>query len=209
MAEGSGFFESLKSQSQWMLLALILLPLILVAFIPKPGPRYILAPVAMQQTRIIGMMIFQYASQHEGHFPDGKSSTEIFQKLIDEKYTVNPDVFFAKMRGKVPATSNKLMPENVSFDVTTPFGSADSDALPVVFLTGYRMSYAPGGDAVPLGPRSGVGEEGIAIFYHGTNSAFRKNDAGPDGIVHGAIANDFQADGKTYQQLTPDGPLSP
>jgi hypothetical protein len=59
----------------------------------------------MQQCRQIGLMLFQYATDHvtDNPFPDGKSSTEVFQKLIDGGYCNDPGVFFVPLSGKSKA----------------------------------------------------------------------------------------------------------
>ena len=48
-----------------------------------------------------------------------KTSTEVFQKLLDEKYIADPSIFFLAMPGKVKATSQTLTADNVCFDVTS------------------------------------------------------------------------------------------
>ena len=126
--------------------------------------------------------MFAYASDHHEAYPTGQSSTEVFQKLIDEKYASDPTVFYYKLLGKTKPTSNKLKPENISWDVTTPVDDNDSDDLPVVFLTGYRLYYLPGGSAVPLFKPSEDRPSGCGVAYHGSNAWFQKNNA-PDGTI--------------------------
>jgi hypothetical protein len=57
----------------------------------------------MQATRQIGMMMFQYAMDNDGKYPDGNSSTEVFQKLIDKNYCTDPTIFFTYL---FPVKSN-------------------------------------------------------------------------------------------------------
>jgi hypothetical protein len=152
----------------------------------------------------------QYEQDHNGAYPTGKSSTEVFQKLIDEHYVQDPTTFWImsfNVPGKTKATSNELKPENVCWDVTVPLDAGSSDLLPVVFLTGYRINYVPGGSAVPLFSSSEDRPPGIAVCYHGNNPAWLKNDGQPDRIVKNFISTAFDPAGKKYQQLTPDGPL--
>jgi hypothetical protein len=95
-------------------------------------------------------------------------------------------------------------------------------------LTGYKVQYVPGGAAVPLiKPYPPFGFEartwlqwaegkpilpapgenaGIAVAYKSGSSAFRKMSH-PDGTISNFIAPTFDPKGKTYRQLTPDGPL--
>lgn len=161
----------------------------------------------MQQGRQIGQCLFSYATDHYGNYPDGKSSTEIFQKLLDGNYVTDPGIFYLPLSGKIKALpGQKLKPENVYFDVTCPVDSNSSDLLPLVFITGYRVTYSPGGTAVPLGkpypPR-------IVAFYKGNNAIFLSSATveNPDGSIPHFVPLDFKPDGKTYRQLTPDGPL--
>jgi len=47
------------------------------------------------------------------------------------------------------------------------------------------------------------------VIYKSNNSRFIKLDttANHDGSIPNFISPDFKPDGKTYRQLTPDGPL--
>lgn len=211
MAEASEFVKSPKIPQQWIAVSLIVLFLAAIALSPMQMPRRsaIMAPAPLQNARIIGIAMFQYAQAHNGAYPTGKSSTEIFQKLIDEKYLPDAAIFYQALLdipGKTNATSNVLKPENVCWDVTVPLDASSSDLLPVVFSTGFRVNYVPGGTAVPLFAPSKE-RAGIAVCYHGNNSAWLKNDGQPDCIVTNFVSPDFVPNGKKYQQLTPDGPL--
>ncbi len=60
---------------------------------------------AVQTTRTIGLCLYRYAQDHNGQYPDGKTSTEVFQQLIDEKYVTDPSIFYLtymRARGKIP-----------------------------------------------------------------------------------------------------------
>lgn len=183
----------------------------------------------MQQGRQIGQAMFSYATdnvQNGNAYPDGNSSTEVFQKLIDGGYVTDPTIFYVPLPGKVKAVAGqKLKPENVCWDVTSGVDSNSSDLVPLVFMTGYRMTYASGGSAVPVikpyppfwseprtwsqwwndAPAPEPGPSGIAIFYKGNNAVFLK--VNPDGSLPNVVSPDFKPDGKTYRQLTPDGPF--
>jgi hypothetical protein len=185
----------------------------------------------MQTSRTLALEMFQYASDHDGRYPNGNSSTEVFQKLIDGNYISDPGLVYVPLPGKVRARpGDRLKPENVSFDIT---GGADAhapDGLPLVFLTGYRVDYRPGGKAVTLtahypnyGPETRTWSEwwnGVPIRPLGpvlcvtykSNSAFGKKldfPPGGSGFVRDFVPKDFDAKGKTLRQLTPDGPLKP
>jgi len=167
--------------------------------------------VRMQMAHSIDLCMFQYSIDHDGKYPEGKSSTEIFQLLIDQQYITDPGLFYFSMPGKTKATTNKLKPENVCFDVTNAVLSDDPDALPIVFSTGYKIDYIQGGKAhfLPNGDPNG-----IAVCFKGNNAAFLRTPIeGTEGIplfppayVHNAVP-DFDPKDRAYRQLTPDGPL--
>src|SRR5260221_7507096 len=132
MAEGSKPSKSLLSPVQWMMAIVILAVLAGVALGPTGGgmPRsYGLGSQAMEQSRAIYELMKAYADAHQGAFPTGSSSTEIFQKLVDENHFVasgktvgqllsqvgynemeirDASIFFLDMPGKTLATSTKL-----------------------------------------------------------------------------------------------------
>ena len=207
MAEGSRFAKSLRNPFQWITAGLILLVIVIIAVGPldeHPRPH---ASHVVEMAWTIDRILLAYADDHNGAFPAGKSSTEIFQKLLNEKYCTDPSIFYIKMPGKARPTSTKLEPKNVSWDVTVS-SDTDFDNFPVVFLTGYKVNYIRGGIATPLFLHQGDSFEGIAVGYDGTG-IFIHNDGLPDGIVRNLIGASFNPTGKTYQQLTPDGPLAP
>src|SRR5271163_1205008 len=121
---------------------------ITAVMMPPSGPlRQGPESARMQTARVIGLSLFSYAGDHNGKYPVGSSSTDIFQQLIDQKYVTDPGMFYFAMPGKTKATTDKLKPENVCFDVTNAVVSGDPDGLPVVFSTGYKIDYIQGGKA--------------------------------------------------------------
>jgi len=226
---------------EWIIVIFIVLVLIGVALGPTGGgmPRsYGLSSQAMERSRAIYELMKEYADAHQGAFPTGNSSTEIFQKLVDENHLVasgktvgqllsqvgynemeirDTAIFYLDMPGKTLATSTKLKPENVCFDVTAPLDGAIPDDLPVVFTTGYKIDYLPNKAAVPIAKSSLPGW--AAISYAGGNSYGIWADKSwssqeplyflQDHSIANFISADFNSNGKKYQQLTPDGPLGP
>jgi hypothetical protein len=183
----------------------------------------------MQTSHSLYLAMFQYSVDNDGDFPDGKSSTEVFQKLMDGKYVTDPTLFYIPLPGKTePVQGEPLKPENVSWDVTCCVGANDAEELPLIFMTGYKVAYIPGGAAAPLikpFPLFGLdartwiewiagkpsrlrngASPGIAVAYKGGLSLFVKMDE-PNDVVPNFIAPTFDPKGKTYRQLTPDGPL--
>jgi type II secretory pathway pseudopilin PulG len=210
--------------------------LFVLVFPPMPGGiRYASHNAWMQTARQIGQIMFAYSTDHDGNYPDGNSSTEVFQKLLDEKYCADPTIFYIPLPGKIkPVAGQKLKPENVCWDVTSGVASDAPDGVPLIFMTGYKVTYAPGGVAVPIikpypqfgnlrtwsqwwneGMPSGTKGRtppGIAVFYKGNNAVFLiLHTPGNSNVLIPNIPNfvplTFDAKGKMYRQLTPDGPL--
>ena len=178
---------------------------------------------AMFQSRTIGLALSQYAVDHEGKYPEGKTSTEVFQKLLDEKYVSDPVIFYYFLPGKVKPETSTLKPDNVAWDVTCCIDATSPDHLPAVFLTGYKIVYQAGAKAVPVKmaplkkstPRTwsdwwyGIPIEPnyLAVRYKDTSAKTFQFPV--DGSFPNFIPTDFDPEGKTYRQLTPDGELTP
>lgn len=192
----------------WLFIGVALLPIRVV-------PEWAIPTTRLQTTRTIGIAMYQYSNDHDGKYPDGKSSTEAFQKLLDERYISDPAIFYFTLPGKIrPSEGQPLKPENVCFDVTSGVEANAPDGLPIVFITGYKVAYAPGGSAVPLvkAPQGFEGgTPGIAVCYKSDSATFRRLEtaANADSTVPNFVPATFDAQGKTYRQLTPDGPLPP
>lgn len=200
-----------------------------------PGIQQARQSAAMQTCRTIAIAMFQYSNDNDGRYPDGKRSTEVFQKLVDGNYVTDPALFFVPLPGKVKATSNKLKPENVAYDVTSGVDGNSPDGVPVVFLTGFHIDYRAGGSAVSLvkpfpqtassisswlpwgGAESPTQFDGLPIAYKSNNAYFRSLSHMPSpiqytpdgyGIVPNILPPDFDAHGQSYHQLTPVGVLN-
>jgi hypothetical protein len=199
-----------------------------------PGSRWSPESAAMQTTRSIALAMHGYAQDNNGTYPDGASSTEVFQKLLDGNYVSDPTIFYQPLPGKAPPVNGaKLKPENVGYDVTSGVDADSSDDLPIVFLTGFRIDYRAGASAVSLVrpfPKTDARLsdlfsyhgmqtcmfDGLPVAYKNNNAYFRGSYlAGhptqytPDGygIVPSVVPPSFDAHGQTYRQLTPEGPL--
>ena len=157
--------------------------------------------MAMQQSRAIALALFTYAQDHNGKYPDGKTSTEVFQALIDDKEVADPEIFFIQMPGKTRPTSNKLTAENVSFDVTEGVTADSPTDLPLVYTTGYTVVYSLGAIATPdpTGPVSPF--PGIAVASVDNSARFQTFPRGATSIqlMRQALLPKSQA----YQQLKP------
>jgi hypothetical protein len=211
MAEHSRFAKSLRSPYQRLGVGLMLLVVGLLILGPKGDLLGRHGPIVLQKTWVIGLAMYSCAQDNNGVYPTGRSSTEVFQKLIDGGYVPDPTVFYAeelKVPGKRKAISKRLEPKNVCWDVTIPLDSSSPGSFPVVFSTGYKINYAPRGHALPLFLSSSGRPNGIAVFYVNNSTKWCGRDDGTYGEVS-VIDSTLNSDGKTYQQLTPDGPLPP
>lgn len=197
------------------IVAVALVACVVIAFIvppstPEPGVAALpsASDVAGRSVLEIESAIEAYAAAHGGKFPEGKSSTEVFQKLLDGAFVKNPRSFYLETEGKTPAVSTQLRPENVSFDVTVPLDPA-SAGIPVVISTGFRIEYKPGGRAVPVPGRARPGICDTHILFATTGPhAFYEGMFKQDGIVTvQVIAPDAPVGPGPFTQLTPDGPL--
>jgi type II secretory pathway pseudopilin PulG len=155
---------------------------------------------SMQSARAIDLAMFSYATDHNGAYPEGGTSTEVFQKLIDEKYVADPALFYVQMPGKTKATSDKLTADNVCYDVTSGATVDSPGSLPMVFSTGYTMTYSAGANVtVDSGMRTAF--PGIAVAYKSNSAHFYQ--ALPNGEVAHVVSADFPATTQKYQQLKP------
>ncbi len=192
--------------------------LILAGVILPSGhnPRIAKLSATLQTSSAIGHLLNQYAVDHQGHYPEGKTSTEVFQRLIDEKYVTDPQIFYARyidIPGKMKPQSDQLKAENVSWDVTCCVDQSSPDGLPVVFLTGYKITYQAGASAAPLGsaplPRTwyqwafGAPPTKPFIAVCCKNMSARVKLADEDGSIPNFIPADFDPKGKVYRQLMP------
>jgi hypothetical protein len=158
---------------------------------------------ALQQSRALGLAMFAYASDHNGTYPDGKTSTEVFQKLLDQKYISDPGLFYIfGAPGKMKATTSTLTTANVCFDVTSGVTADSSNDLPVVFSTGYTVTYIAGASATKdSGSVSPF--PGMAVAFKSNRAQFFNADAELDGNVPAIVPTTFDPGTKTYQQLRP------
>jgi hypothetical protein len=167
------------------------------------------AEAPMLTSRTLELAMYQYAQDHDGGYPTGRSSTEVFQKLVDGDYIYDPKILYLKMPGKTPATSKHLLPENVAWDVTVPMDGTTSDDVPGVFCTGFRLEYKPGGNAIPLADRSrpDTCKDSFFVCFHSNNARYKTADKDAGGVVKKVIPVDAKLGDAAFSQLTPYGPL--
>jgi len=202
-----------------LVVLLLLIPLALQPFGDRMNP-------GVQAVRSLALALYSYGLDHGGKYPEGKNSTEIFQKLIDEGYIYDGELLYLPMPGKagalagtLKANTARLRPENVCWDITYCGDSGSADHLPLVFLTGYKVIYQPGARALSLHEPSS--QNRWALWWSGKKPSLpvgwmengsccgRSIDASPDGTIPNFIPADFDLKGKTYRQITPDGEFRP
>ncbi len=220
------FPSSIRGASRQIFFIIFILLILGLLIGPITGPvRPSRQNPALQTAHVIGLCLVQYANDHGGHFPNANSSTEIFQHLIDDGYVTDPVLFYTKawdIPGKVIPTSTKLSPANVCWDVTCSSDFSVPNNVPVIFLTGYRVTYEASSPAIP------IAHEPIISWYdwlHGKSpqsrfiAAFYVSASLPvvgqvsnwakimlpdsNGTISNFIPADFDPKGKTYRQLTP------
>ncbi len=91
----------------------------------------------------LAVALFLYSNDHDGTYPSGATSTDVFQKLYDGKYLTDPaNLLLPKLvRPSVPSTSPlKLPPHYSCWDTVSasdrPLHAKHPDDLPVVISTG-------------------------------------------------------------------------
>jgi hypothetical protein len=159
-----------KGLSGWVI-ALIVCACLLVLCLPcccgvalgpiTNGIKKAKESAAIQESHAIGLAMFAYANDHNGAYPDAPeapasgsivtvgnvrsgatTSTEVFQKLLDEKYVNDPAIFYFAMPGKTrPVAGNRLTADNVCFDVTAGLTSGSPSGIPLVYPTGYTVIF--------------------------------------------------------------------
>ncbi len=189
-------------------LGLFFFGLIVLSF-PPHQPRLVNSSQSLYKAHRIGQALRAYANKHEGHFPEGTTSTQVCQILIDQSYLSDPTILYVALPGKVPAEGKHLKPENVGWDITAGLDLESSEKLPIVFLHGFHFVYEPDASAIPdhlLTPHDKtIGRDAFGAFMavcYNKNQA-RIIQANEDGTIPKFIPADFDPKGKTYRQLTP------
>ena len=78
------------------------------------GIKHAWGSAATQQTRALDLAMYSYCNDNDQKYPDGKSSTEVFQKLMDGGYVTDPALFYLPLPGKIKGVvGHRLKPENV------------------------------------------------------------------------------------------------
>ena len=152
----------------------------------------------LQQAHALGMALYSYAQDHNGKYPEGKSSTEVFQMLMDGGYVTDPSIFYLPMSGKTRGTGKTLKPENVCWDFTAGSRTDDTSNVVLLFTTGTKMDYTPGAK-IRVPGNAPFGGDGVAVFYSNEYASFIATQHG-EAVIHG---EGYNPKGQHYVQLTP------
>ena len=158
-------------------------------------------------TYIIGIEValHKYAQKHKGLFPVGKSSTEIFQRLIDDG-DATPRIFCLDLPGKQIALNNKLSSENVCYDFTEGATENSPAWLPIVIPTGYSINYKTG-EAIRL-PSYAITDDSINVVFPSSVITFPvttyKFYFFKQSNINIMPNKPVEANVEQYHQLTPD-----
>jgi len=167
------------------------------------------------------MVLDAYAVDHGGHYPDGHSSTEIFQKLMDEKYVTDSSIFYRVIPGEISPNTPQLKAADICWDLTLVPIDPAGPRIPLVYTTGFKIDFKPRGSATSLKPFSPSFNLAFAHWWDSAKNptehitmAYSDNSSTNvpltrEGTAPNIIPADFDPKGKTYHQLTPDGELPP
>jgi hypothetical protein len=194
---------------RWLAFAtFVLAVLFTVLTADRSGLRETRNNSAMQNAHAIGLALYSYANDHDGHYPEGKTSTQVFQQLVDQGYVTDPSLFYLPMPGKTPAHGKGVLrPENICWDFTAGTRLDDQPNVPLIYSTGCKVSYTSGG-TLHAPDNSPFGAVGMVVFYVSNAAAFvpAKADGGIS-IFQPAFdpkyGPAYDPKGKNYVQLTP------
>jgi hypothetical protein len=199
----------------WQIGAFLLAALLYLIFsAPRStnAPGEVMAP-AVTKAQALGQVLAKYAADHDGKYPEGKTSTEIFQSLIDQGYLTDLSLLYYPMPGKIPATTKQLAPENVCWDMTGAVDANSPGDLPEVYSTGFNILYSLGSRpySPPLPWWQGLTDHTYARDF----MAICDHDGKAKSIFTGStselefIPAELDLKGRTYVQLTPTGVIPP
>jgi len=161
--------------------------------------------MAENNSRQLGLLMMQYALDHEGQFPDGTTSTEAFQKLINAGILTSPNMLVLSLSKKDPVEAPAaLTAANVDFDVIAPMDQNDPDWIPLLISSGWKVTLEPG--SVPVlvdreAARAATGNPGMVVFRKGGSVEILSMEDLKAGKLIPADA--IFPRGKTYRQLRP------
>ncbi len=207
--------EERRKIPSWQIGAFLLVALLYLIFsAPRStdAPGTVMAP-AVTKAEALGQVLAKYGAEHGGKYPEGKTSTEIFQALIDQGYLTDLSLLYYPMPGKTPPATKQLTPENVCWDLTGGVDASSPGGLPVVYSTGFNIIYYPGArPGIPPLPFW----QGMTDHTHARDfMAICDADGKAKSIFTGSTSElefmsaDVDLRGRTYLQLTPTGVIPP
>ncbi len=181
---------------------------------------------AVSNARKLGTVLYHYAKDHGFQYPEGNSSTEVFNHLMEQGYLAPENaanLYIRGMPGKEPFRTEQtwwewmtgtpaptqLEAKHVCYDVIAPLTHRDPDGMPMIISTGWKLNFEPG--ALPQVRDQKLLDmpwlQGGMLVYYKRNvclilgASFLDGSAKPSGI-HQLIPEEIDPT-KTYRQLTP------
>ena len=187
---------------------------------------------AMQGSRSIALLCFQYSIDNNGVYPSGtntdgtqspggNTSEGIAQQLLSGKYTSDPTIFYQGAAGKTKYTGSgsggtfsDFAANNIAWDFTavkttgiTGVTSSASDLLPLIWDSGNSTLTYPvsgGGQAENLTLQSSnvFSLDGVAVTYKSNSAQFLRGVSSGNSATVPIISASY-SDTTTYQDLSP------
>jgi prepilin-type N-terminal cleavage/methylation domain-containing protein len=177
---------------------------------------------AMQNSRSIALLCFQYSIDNNGTYPAGTTTTggtstseAIAIQLLVGKYCSDPTIFYEPATGKAKYTGNTaagaytdFTAANVAWDfscvqgsgVVTGATSSASDLLPLVWCSGNAALVYTQGTALTLQATNPFLYDGVAVTYKSNSAVFLKGNA--QNLVANFISPSFN-DPTNYVDVAP------
>ncbi len=181
---------------------------------------------AMQGSRSLALLCFQYSIDNSGNYPAATTSgvptnksEGIAQELLQGKYTNDPTIFFLAAPGKTKYIGggggglyNDFGAANISWNffcvnsggTITGVTSSASDLLPLIWCSGNNPITPPttGGTAtdLTLTAQNAFSKDGVAVTYKSNSAQFMRADS--TGTVKAFIPAAYN-DPLTYQEIIP------
>jgi len=165
-------------------------------------------PTSATNIMFIRFALLEYAQKHKGLFPGGKSSTDVFEQLIEDHDLEAHFVYF-DLPGKREFVGGALSPANVCYDFTQGTNLKSPEWIPIIIPTGFRINYATGEASIIAS--NAIKNDFINVGYIANIRSWNLNLAPFISIRKHQIfimpGKPVTEDASQYQQLTPDGNL--
>jgi len=143
----------------------------------------------LENLKALGDAMRAYAAEHGGRYPEGVTSTEVFNVLIAEGYLedhrvaldggIDKSNLFAVVAGtgeedETNPETTRLKGPGVAWDATAGLDADTPADVPLLYTTGFDVTYAPGRRPIP---QAGTEERLVMVYTHGGRKLiFRLDD---------------------------------